>query len=367
MSIGFAGKSLRILPVIPTDSQGLWSSDINDSEMQFEPLHNFSGGRSNPVPQLYQSAAVNMGFLTLQGSEVLVPLDGQHRTKAFKYAIDGVDDNGREIAGVQSNFELSKDQVAVILVRFAPGLARMIFNKLNRYAKATTRANNLVTDDDDSIAVITRELIGSGGVMNARLVRTGTNALPANAPEFTTLPTLYDCNLALVNGLGFSAYGKPQNMPADQRSLVKGELRAVWERLLSRIDLWAKAITDPSAGGDRTRIEIRESALLGRPIGQFALIMAYLMMRERCVGVPEEELCSRFNRISWDPSGVSMWRNVLVTPDGRMLAGRLYANRASRFIAHLGGAKLTEDEERELREQIHGDEWKDHELPPPVA
>ena len=37
---------------------------INDDQMLFEPLHNFGGGARNNVPQLYQSAAQNMGFLT---------------------------------------------------------------------------------------------------------------------------------------------------------------------------------------------------------------------------------------------------------------------------------------------------------------
>ena len=143
------------------------------------------GGGRNVVPQLYQSAAQNMGFLTLQGSEILVPLDGQHRAKAFKFAIDGNDDNNRPIAGIKGNSDLAKDQVAVILVRFNPQRARRIFNKLNRYAKPTTKADNLIIDDDDAIAVITRELLGEDGIIPARLVRIGGNtltAVPRNSP-----------------------------------------------------------------------------------------------------------------------------------------------------------------------------------------
>ena len=303
-----------------------------------------------------------MGFLTLQGSEVLVPLDGQHRAKAFKFAIDGNDDNNRPIAGIKGNSQLAKDQVAVILVRFNSQLARRIFNKLNRYAKPTTKADNLISDDDNAVAVITREL----RVIPARLIRIGGNTLPANAPEFTTLATFYEANMELVKGLRFVGHGAIESMPEEQRNLAKEQIQKVWERLLSKVDYWKTALQDSSENGDNTRIAIRKETLLGKPIGQLSLICAYLLMRDRCEGVSEDDLCARLNRINWDVND-PMWHGVLMNPNGRVMSGRGTVNRACEFIAHLGGAKLTDDERRRLLGHIHGDDGEYHELPTPVA
>ena len=83
-----------------------------------------------------------MGFLTFNGGELFIPLDGQHRAKAFKFAIDGADDNNRPIEGMKGNVDLASDKVAVILVRFDQTTARRIFTRLtampNRPPRATT-------------------------------------------------------------------------------------------------------------------------------------------------------------------------------------------------------------------------------------
>lgn len=357
-----------VAPYFATDkyrfSGALVLAVINHENMVFEPLTKF-GGRSN-VPALYQTASEDMGFLILHGGEILVPLDGQHRTKAFKFAIDGVDDNNRPIQGMKSNPNLSNDQVSVILVRFEPTLSRRIFNKINRYAKPTVRGDNLITDDDDAMAVMTRSLIGENRVISARMVRIASNTLNKKAPEFTTLSTFYDATIAIVEGLGLEGKGPLSSMEENQRELVKEDVKPIWETLLSGIDLWRKALEDTSEGGDFSRTEIRDETLLGKPIGQLSLVRAFMLMRERCEGVPLEELCVRLNAVDWDV-GNEMWHGVLMNPNGRVMSGKNTVNRATQFIAHLGGASLSDEEIEALLEQIHGEDWESHELPAPVA
>lgn len=357
-----------VAPYFATDeyrfSGALVLAVINHENMVFEPLTKF-GGRSN-VPALYQTASEDMGFLILHGGEILVPLDGQHRTKAFKFAIDGADDNNRPIQGMKSNPDLSNDQVSVILVRFEPTLARRIFNKINRYAKPTVRGDNLITDDDDAMAVMTRSLIGENRVISARMVRIGSNTLNKKAPEFTTLSTFYDATIAIVEGLGLEGKGPLSSMEEDQRELVKEDVEPIWEMLLSGIDLWRKALKDTSEGSDGDRTAIRDETLLGKPIGQLSLVRAFMLMRERCEGVPLEELCARLNAIDWSV-GNPMWHGVLMNPNGRVMTGRNTMKRATHFIAHLGGASLTDDENEVLLNHIYGEDWESHELPAPVA
>lgn len=262
-----------------------------------------------------------------------------------------------------ANTDLAKDNVPVILVRFQGDKAPLIFNKLNRYAKPTVKADNLITDDDDAVAVITRGLI-SEGVVDSRLVRLRGNTLTGNAREFTTLSTFYEATDTLIKGLKLPGHGTPKQMDEAQRDTVIPVLKERWDLLLSEVDLWREAVADPAETGDQKRIQIREETLLGKPAGQIALVRAFVIMRDRCLGVSEKELCERLNRISW---GVKepMWVNVLMHSSGRVIAGRS-TSRASNFIAHLGGATLSDEERDSLLEGIHGDGWENQQLPDPV-
>lgn len=339
---------------------------LNDADMDFEPLSEFMDVKS-VFRRTYQSHARDLGFVVLSGSEILVPLDGQHRLMAFRFAIEGIDQNNREIESIESNIELGKDDVAVILVRFTDQGSRRIFNKINRYAKPTVKGDNLITDDDDAIAVITRELLRKdAGILDPGLVKISSNSLNKTSREFTTLATFYDANMAIVNGLKIEGSGKPKDLPKARHPLVKEQIQLVWERLLSHIAPWAKAISDPSPAGDKIRIEIREKTLLGKPIGQLSLVRAYLLMRDKCVGVSDEELCDRLKRINWS-ADAELWHGVLMNPNGRVMSGGTAVNRACQFIAHLGGAKLTDEEANSLLEHIHGPGWEKHKLPDPVA
>ena len=84
----------------------------NHESIEFEPLQEFQ-----KIRKLYQTAAEGMGFLVFSGKEQLVPLDGQHRIKAFEFATTGKDGD-KDIPGLKANTELGRDQVAVILIRF---------------------------------------------------------------------------------------------------------------------------------------------------------------------------------------------------------------------------------------------------------
>ena len=369
--INFTRIRKEIAPYFASDedrfSGAVVLAALNDEDMDFEPLGDFLDGKS-PFRRTYQTASRGLGFVVLSGSEILVPLDGQHRLMAFRFAIDGVDQNSRPIEGIESNLDLSKDDVAVILVRFTTEGSCRIFNKINRYAKPTVKGDNLITDDDDKMAVITRELLRKDdGVLDAGLVRIGSNTLNKTAREFTTLATFYEANMAIVRGLKIPGSGRPENMPKSQQPLVKGQIKIVWERLLSRIGLWSKAVADPSPAGDKARIDIRDQTLLGKPVGQISLVRAYLLMRDRCGGVSDEDLCARLNAIDWSV-GTKMWQGVLMNADARrVMSGSTTVNQASRFIAHLGGAELTDDEANGLLEHIHGAEWEQHKLPDPVV
>lgn len=332
---------------------------VNDKDMLFEHLLGLLP-KSGAIPKMYASAISEMGFIVLGGAEVLVPLDGQHRAKAFEVAIKGYSDKPSH--AVKQNMDLAQDTVSVILVRFDKENSRYIFNKINRYAKPTAKADKLITDDDDSVAVITRKLV-SDSVIPARLVNIDSNMLGDRAREFTTLATFYEANKKLVSALPVPSTGKPENMDLRERQRRLQELKIEWRRLLGGIRPWKEAVADPTEKGDEARIRLRKTSVLGRPLGQAALINGYALAckkdRER---VDVDKLVSKLGRIDWSMTAPG-WTGLLVKPNGKIMSGKPASNNAGTVIAHMIGAQLTDQERRRALKFIHGDEADRHRLP----
>ena len=335
---------------------------MNDDGMAFEALDEV--GNLTKLPQLYKSSAQNIGFVTLSGGEIFVPLDGQHRAKALQYAMSGMDDNNVPISGLKANTELAAEDLAVILVRFESRQARRIFSKVNRYAKPTNKGENLITDDDDPIAVLTRALIGGDdALLLARLVRHKSNTLNAKSPEFITLATFYEANKAIIEAM-FPLPKKGKEANEEQVELWREEVARTWRLLFAGVELFAEALRLPNEDGDDIRSDIRKDTLLGKPVAQLALVHAYLLLVEKCKGVAEEALIARMNRLSWDVEN-PMWHGVLMNPNGRVMSGRRTVRQAGFFIAYMCGAALSADELAELINYISGED--EYTLPEPVA
>lgn len=317
----------------------------NAEGIEFEPL----GSINDKIPKYYKSAATSFGFLHMTGSEILVPLDGQHRLAAFKFAITGKDEKNKDIDGITPSMDVAKDDVTVILVAHDDQKARKIFNKVNRYAKSTSKAENLITADDDIIAVITRDI--ANDLIGQRLINFESNTLNKQSECFTTLSALYDSNHKILE----HKFGKIDTtvLPdSAKRTLYKKEIQDVWEALITYIKLFSLALADKNPSGDDKRREIRKNYLLGKPIAQFALVMAFLRIRELTnengAILKEAEIIDRLNALNWEVSNPD-WQNVLMSGD-KVVSGRTAALLASRFIAYMAGEKLISQELQALED-----------------
>ena len=77
-------------------------------------------------------------FFISPEKEMLIPIDGQHRYAAIKTAITGKSIDDKELKDFKSNPSIEADDVSLILIRHKDE-TRNIFNKVNRYAKPTSR------------------------------------------------------------------------------------------------------------------------------------------------------------------------------------------------------------------------------------
>lgn len=349
--INYGRVKRQIAPYLLTDPDRFFGafivSMLNAGQIEFEPIERIYKGT---VPMLYRTAAEALGFLTLSGDELMVPLDGQHRLAAIRFAITGKDEKQQPLANYSANAEIAGDVCTVMVIEHDEHKSRKIFNKVNRYAKPTSKSENLITADDDIFAVILREyIIGTHNVIPDRLVNAKSNTLTTKAPEFTTLAALYECTKdVLENTHGKIRTDQLPPTKAEQNILID-EARVFWETVCSEITLFAEALGDASEAGDLKRREMRTDFLLGRPVAQWAAVRSIIRLREPIEGVriSLEEACNRINQLSWS-SQDPRWQNVLMSGD-RVVAGKTAVNNASRIIAFWLGEKLTEHEAEHLR------------------
>ena len=320
---------------------------MNDDDVAFERVTEVA----KRMPALYRTAASGLGLLTLSGGEVLVPLDGQHRTKAIQYAISGRDDEQKDIPNLEHDPSLANEDIVVILIRYETEKARRIFNKVNRYAKGTTKGQNLITDDDDAIAVILRRNI-VGDLIDSRLVRFQGANLNKGAVEFTTLATLYDASREIILLKGHKI--KPSSVPdPSTRALWKDELVPLWKRLFADLDHFRLATDDPTETGDVKRREIRATSILGKPIGQFAVVRAAVrLLHDPEFGRADLSLViERLNQVPWS-TAKPIWQGVLMSGT-KMKSGKTARRLAGDLIAYLvAGQRWNEGAKAKLVESI---------------
>lgn len=131
----------------------------------------------------------NMGFLMLNGEEKIFPVDGQHRVEGIKDAI-------------KENPELEDETISVILIghqKNKEGMerTRRIFSTLNRYAKPVSTGDIIALDEDDTVAIVTRNMLESFPLfMNDNISDDKkTKAIAEkDVKSFTSLIKLYETN-----------------------------------------------------------------------------------------------------------------------------------------------------------------------------
>lgn len=134
----------------------------------------------------------SLGLLNLSGEEKIFPVDGQHRAAGIKKAL-------------AEKSELSDEMVPVVFVSHstdAEGMqrTRRMFSTLNRYAKPVTMRDIIALDEDDAVAIVSRNLIDDTDMFVEQSIFDGkSKSLPeSNNMAFTSLIAFYECNKELL-------------------------------------------------------------------------------------------------------------------------------------------------------------------------
>lgn len=341
---------------------------IYKGDVTFEPLEQVSG----KMPAAYRSIAQRMGFLTIEGGQLIV-LDGQHRHRGLQEVIQARNIEGEFVA------EVPGDDVCVIFIEHeSDQKTRRIFNKVNRYAKPTTRGDNIITSEDDGYAILTRYLLEDGAPLGVRgpngetvLVNWKSNTLAARSTQLTTVSAVYETvrDILSIEGMESESFDEKKriNRPTDAELAAAYEIvERWWKRVLEGLTPYRDALSDlPSI--PKRREDTSPHSLLFKPLGQVALFRGLLLAARN--GVDPDLAVRRASSIDWRITS-DLWRETIVRASGKMVARKEAMDLAAHLIAYLVGADAMDaDEVEKLRSTYTKARSEDEteSLPDPIA
>jgi len=311
---------------------------VYKGEIYFEGLKDWI---SNKAPRAYQSVAENIGILTIDGGSLIV-LDGQHRLLALEKVIKG------EITG-EYREDIPNDDICVIFIHHEGNeKTRRIFNKVNRYAKQTSRGDNIITSEDDRSAIIARKLLSDGAPLGIKargssdvIVEWKSNSLPVRSTKLTTISAVYDTVKLILRSqrITLDQNTRPQDEELnDYYEIVEG----FWNTVLEGLQPYKDAIRD-SSQIPLMRKDDQPYSLLFKPVGQLALFRG-LTTAVQDNRLSLSDAVKRANKIDWRMEA-EIWTNILVAPSGSMLRGEQPPVIGGKLIHYLiASDKMTIEE-----------------------
>lgn len=268
------------------------------------------------------------GVLTFDGTQQYVALDGQHRLRAIKDSI-------------KQEPELGQEDICVLMVAHYDTQegrirTRRLFTNINRNAKPTTGAENIVLDEDDGTAIITRQLITEHEFLKRQgVVRVftrkgeegdirlaGGNVPQGDRGAVTTISNLYE----MVVELCFDLHQSMRKRDARPSEDVLETSYAVIAKRLDEIirqagDVRAKIENVASARDLRApRGHEAQGHPFMRPVIQKAIVRVISQIASQKV-LPWETIMTRLSALPW-AIGEAPWLAVFNVNNGKMITAK---------------------------------------------
>lgn len=341
--INYAAVRNHIAPYLAGNKDRFFGAVIfaveNFSPECFEPLPKSATAN---MPLAYRMEAERLGFLSLTCRETLIPIDGQHRLKGLLFALEGKDHVNKTIDGVRSDWSIADEDVTVILIPYDKEKSRKIFTAVNRQARPTTRGN-LVTDKDDVVPVLAREITNT--VIGSDLVKYKSNSLTAKEGYFTTLSAVAEASLAILNvAFDISKRERIADVSNEEKmDMYTRKVRGTWNFLVDNIDVFSDALANKSAEkdspGDRLRKDMRETNLLMQPVPQICLVTAFVKLtNDRKWKLPPADAAAKLNAIDWGKDS-KFWDRVLMSGGKIITKNR---SLATDLLCYVAGKPMDE-------------------------
>ena len=297
---------------------------------------------------------VNLGVLELTGEEKIFPVDGQHRVEGIKKVL------------LESE-EYNEERIPVVFIghkkdEMGMRRARQLFSTLNRYAKPVSMRDIIALDEDDIIAITSRELIDEHRLFaNNRILDTKNKAIPdTNKMALTTIITFYECNRELL--ADYIKHKKKTNKsfpklsdyirirPNDKEiEEYKSICFKFWDSMISGLECIQKIADNPEYDVTEYRNE-NGGLIIFRPVALVPLIKAIIRVKN-AMDISFEDVIKKI------PLNVlelthPVWKWVIWNPDKRTMIMGSKVLIESIIIYYLNETLLTSKEKAKLLSEL---------------
>lgn len=274
------------------------------------------------------------GILALSGEEKLFAIDGQHRVVGIKDALTAKRTLGNE--EVSAIFVSHKEDTA------GRERTRRLFTRLNRFAKPVRKEEIIALDEDDVIAILTREFVDDDLKFRDKISTKKTKALPStDKRSFTTISTMYD-SLDF-----FLKTGTPQSWSDFKRSRPsESEIRkfrargsSLWRALAKQFPEVRKVLQNPPGSAEKYR-HSAGGHLLFRPVGLLMAIKVISGFQNK--GLTLAQALVQLGKVPMELSGEPwiglLWDRI----NQRMITQPENQKAAHKLLYHAAGGDLSD-------------------------
>lgn len=298
--------------------------------------------------QVEDYSTYSVGVLELIGNETIFPVDGQHRVAGIKEA-------------VKKNPSLKDEKVPIILIGHENSSegkkrTRRLFSTLNRRARRVSDNEIIALDEDDVVAIATREMAENHVLFSGnRLVDSSNkNIPPQNGLAFTSILTLYEINKFL-----FNEYAQEKGMRKAEReryllyrpddngvSEFIQEIKNFWDLFVKNIPVIEEFVNLSEdmvlAKGLRSR---QGGNLLFRPIALSQFVIAILEYKKR----KNTDIESAIQKLARIPMTIQdrPWKSVLWLDERKNVNGRVRKKELMNLMLFLVDEELLTKKEKD--------------------
>lgn len=260
----------------------------------------------------------NLGFLELNGNEKIFPVDGQHRVEGIK-------------AALIARPELAKEEISVLLIghkKDVEGMqkTRRLFTTLNRYAKPVKLNDIIALDEDDSVAIVTRDFLENFELFTGKRVNNSEQKALSDNDKYaiTSLITLYECNLEiykvylrqkyLVNPTKLFIYEKQRYRPSDETlSEFLNQCKSFWIEMINETPVIQDYLKTQVEPAKKYRNSLNGGNLLFRPIGILPYVQIVVEIKRRRPHISYSTIFTKFSNAEFSISN-KPWIGILWNP-----------------------------------------------------
>ena len=291
----------------------------------------------------------NVGFLAFNESVQVFPVDGQHRVKGI-------------IEALRENRNLEDEEVPVIFIAHKNDIegkrrTRKLFSTLNRRAKPVGDNYQIALDEDDVVAIVTREIVEEFELFQGERLLNGKNKqIPnTNVNAFTSLIALYQCNEYIISkklDLSEKKFKEYKLYRPDDEIIEElyVYVKNFWEEFIENIDVINQFLGKKENPAESFRNKTG-GHLLFRPIGIIEFVKAAVIISERTKR-SFKEILGKMNNIQMSLNA-PVWKGVVW--DGKKIINRVNTNLIRLIILKLVSDELLSNvEEKQLIELFVG-------------